>query len=508
MVEPAKPYPAVLFSLALPSSRFLSSPMYKRYWPVLVIVVVILDTIHTFWQNYHFPLDGDLVPVIFPAEFYSKVLHDPFGWAVLTRNETYASTNRFFAHIATFLYWRQMPHLLQYFTTPIKSLYVASALFSTLCQLLILFALAAYARIGAGIRDHKTYWLAALVLMPLFQTNGFLEQMGITSWAITYTFAYAFPTGLLLLLLWPFYAAACRQEPLHLHPVRAVLLVLLMVVIAFNGPIPIASVAVLLLCIGIYWAWQQWQRLRRDPAQVTTPARSWLSGQAIGLLGILAVLCIYSLYIGRNNAESAQTHTLHDLYKLLLAGFKLELTMDWGLPLLILLIIINAQLTRFLVPYSTDRQRVLHLLRWVGVFALIFILLLPFGGYRPYRPYLIRTDSIQPVLIGLLLAYGVSTTFVLHHLRGRIRGAYVSVLAVFLFVFIYADSGTKISTNNDCEQWTLEQIAQAKEPVVQVSPYCNVLAWGQITDAQYSKLNSEMLQYWGITSSPKLYYQR
>jgi hypothetical protein len=479
----------------------------RRFWSFLLLVFIVLDTALTFWQNYQFPLDGDLVGVVFPSEWHSKVLQDPFGWAVLTKNESYAGTNRFFAHSTMWVYWRQVPHLLQRIVTPIDSLYVASALFNTITQTLLVLLLAAYVRVGAGApRGSWGYWLGVALLVPLFQTTGFYEQMGITNWAITYTSFYAFPTILLLLLLWPFYKAASQQYPLSVQWWQACLLVLLMVLIAFNGPLPIASVAVLLIGIGGYWLWKQARSTSRWPSAGTL-AIGWLSGQAIGLLFVLAMLSAYSLYIGRNNAENTHTHTLAELYQLLPTGFWQELTMQWGLPALILLVIVNAQLIRHAVPTSLHSQRVLVILRWVSWFAVVFIMLLPFGGYRPYRPYLIRGDSIMPVLLGLFFAYGVSTYFLLFQLRGWTRNVYTAVLVCFLAFFIYNDTTLKLPSNNDCERWALDEMSRTPDAVVRVSPYCNILSWGLIYDPKDSELNAGMLHYWGITKVKKPYYQ-
>ncbi|MDQ2794692.1 MAG: hypothetical protein M3Y12_11905 [Bacteroidota bacterium] len=475
--------------------------MNKRYWCALVMVVVALDLLGTYWQNAQLPLDGDLVPIVFPAQWYSQVLHDPFGWAVLTENATYAGTNRFFAHAIMGLYWKQVPRLLQHFTTPVNSLYAASALFNTGVQALVLFALAAYVRLGGGAeRSPWSYWLAAALLFPLFQTSGFYEQMGITNQAITYTFFYGFPLALLLLLLWPFFQAARHNQPLRLPSWRLGCLVLLMVVIAFNGPICIAAVAVLLLGIGAYWAWHRWRGL-------PGAGMPWLGGQTLPLLALLSILSIYSLFIGRNNAENSHTHTLGQLYQLLPTGLYLELKMHWGLPLLLLAVLANAQLVRRLAPATPGRQRVLNSLRWVALFALVFVLLLPFGGYRPYRPYLVRGDSILPVLLGLFYAYGVSTYFLLHQLRGRVKTGYGAALASLLLVFAYADSTTKMQYNNDCQRWALDQIAHSAEPVVRVAPTCTVLSWDILTDYHQTELQANMLHYWGVTTSPKPYYQ-
>lgn len=480
----------------------------KRYWTGLLVAFVLLDILLTFWQAYQLPLDGDLMGVVVPAPFYSKVLHDPFGWGVVARNETYAATNRFFAHATMWQYWRWMPHLLQYITNPINSLYASSALFNTIAQTLLILILGAYIRLGAGLdRGDWGYWVAVALVVPLFQTYGFYEQIGIINWAITYTFFYAFPAGLLLLLMLPFYRAAYYGQPLHLRTWQVVLLILLMVVVVFNGPVVVATVAVLMMGIGIYWAWRQWQATtaRLTPRTITY---GWLSKQALALLALLASLSIYSLYVGRNNAENTHTHTLAELYALLPTGFSNELQLNWGLPLLLLFIVVNSQLINHFVTPSVQRQRVLVIVRWVTAFSVVFILLLPFGGYRIYRPYLIRGDSVMPVLLGLFYAYGVTTCFLLFQLRGRMRSGYLAAVLLFASVFIYEDLVFKMPNNNDCERWALDQIARAPEPVVRLAPFCNVLSWDLIRDYNYSDLNAEMLQYWGVTEEKKLYYHQ
>jgi hypothetical protein len=483
--------------------------MNKRYWSALVLVLVVIDGGFTFWQNYQFPLDGDLVPTVFPAPWYSHILHDPFGWAVLTKNAMYAGTNRFFAHAAMSVYWKRFPHLLQTVFAPIDSLYIASALFNTVIQTAILLGLAAYVRLGGrGKGGAWPYWLAVALLLPLFQTDGFYEQMGITNRAITYTFFYAFPIAMLLALFWPFFKAAQQGTPFRIPLWRATLLVLLMVVIAFNGPIAIAAIAVLLLGIAIYWAWQKW-RVRHTHALFPLALSSnWLSGQAMVLLGILAATSLYSLYIGRNNAENSHTHTLWELYQLLPTGIYLELKLQWGLPLLLGLIMVNAQLLRHATPVSSERQQILKQLRWVGLFALVFALLLPFGGYRDYRPYLVRSDSILPILVGLLYAYGISTYYLLHHLTRKIRLAYIPLLLAFTGTFVYADTTTKMPYNNDCERWAFEQMAQSKEPVVRIATDCTVLSWITTGDYNQTMLQADMLYYWGVTTKKRPYYQQ
>ncbi|UOR03832.1 hypothetical protein MUN82_12835 [Hymenobacter aerilatus] len=464
----------------------------------------------TFWQNYQLPLDGDIVPIVLPVDRCVPVLHDPFGWAVITKNEVYTAPNRFFAHATMGLYWKKVPHFLQTFTNPINSLYISNALFNTVTQTAILFLLASYVQLGVGRGRYRWgIWFAAAILMPLFQMVGYYLQIAIINHANTYTFFYAFPIMLLLVLFWPFYKAAYQQQPFRVQPWQALLLVLLMVVIAFNGPIAVAATAVLLLGIGVYWLQYQWH-LKLNAEASRTLAAGWLSGQAIGLLLVLCLLCLYSLYIGRNEAEATvhTQHTLWELYQLLPLGLYVQTSGQLGLPLLVGLIVLNYQLVRWVVPASFDRTRVLYIIRGIGFFAIIFIILIPFGGYRNYRPYLIRNDSILPVTIGLFFAYGVSSYYLIIQLRSHIRRGYLVLIALVSVFYLYSDAVFQMPVNNDCERWALEQISQSADSIPHIYVSCNVLSWEPTTNPNNSKLIAEMLHYWGVTNTKKMYYQQ
>ena len=480
-------------------------PLFWRYGPALVVLLLALHTGLTYWQHYQLPLDGDLVPTIYPAPWYSPVLHDPFGWTVLTQDAHYAGPNRFFAHASLGWYWKHVPLWLHAVASPISSLYAASALFTAVLQLSIVLGLAAYVYRGGG-RGRGGYWLAVILLLPLFQTAGFYEQLGIINWATTYTFFYTLPTAWLLLLLWPFFAASVRAAPLRVAWWQAVLLVLLMVVVSFNGPVGTAAAAVVVAGIGLRWAWLQRQAAARPwPLAGSRLAVGWLSGQALALLGLLAFLSLYSVFIGRNNAENSHTHTLAELYALLPIGIAKEVVLQPGLPLLLGLLLLNMLLLRRLPP-SAARTRVLAHLRWVGWFAAVFLLLLPLGGYRSYRPYLVRGDSIQPILIGLFYAYAVSSYVLLLQLAGRWRPAYVGAVLAVGVTFAAANLTWRMPRTNECERWSLDQLARAPETEVRLSPYCPVLQWDNQADPHQTELHGLMLQYWGVTDRPKLYY--
>jgi hypothetical protein len=229
--------------------------------------------------------------------------------------------------------------------------------------------------------------------------------------------------------------------------------------------------------------------------------------QPLFLLGFFTFLCLYSLYIGRNEKESlTATLPLWERYMRIPSGIFWQLR-KLGLPILIAVGLINAQLIRRVLPPTAESRQLLRMLKWLGWFALIYILLLPLGGYRNYRPLILRRDSIMPVIIGLMFFYGISTYYLLHHLPARLRRWYVAGVLVVSAIYMNADK-LWIKENNSCERRELEELARSPLPVVPLGYSCTIVAWDKMTDPQYTEHTAQLLHYWGITDSKKLYYQK
>lgn len=477
--------------------------MKKPFLFALLVLFVLVDLGYTFVQCYHVPLEGDLPSIVAGPEC-QQVLGDPFGWAVLTRNEVYIAPNRFFAHAAMVSYFKSVPFALQRFTDPISSVYAACALFGTLVQALLLYVLGVYISGSYGL-GRRRLWLAVALVVPLFQTSGYNDQMGIIEQAITYTFFYAFPMLLLLLLLLPFYRAAYSGQPLRLSWPRRLALVGLMVVLAFNGAIIPGTVGILCLCLVLHWVVEQWQiGARFRPSDWLDRARR-LPRLAPALLGVFAGLCLYSLFLGRNELESVgQELPLWERYARIPAGLAWQYR-KLGMPLLTLAVLANAQLIRRLMPATADSQRVLRTVRWLGLFAAVYLLLLPLGGYREYRALIVRRDSVIPLILGLMFCYGLSTCFLLHHLPARPRRWYLAAVVLFSAIYLNADKRLPTVTNA-CERESLTRLAHATEPVVRLGAGCTVMSWHQIKNPQESESRAQLLEYWGITQGKRLYY--
>jgi hypothetical protein len=397
--------------------------------------------------------------------------------------------------------------------SPVNSLYAACALLRLACHGLLVYGLAA----AVSNRNHvlnQRFLLAAALVTPLLQASGYYGQMGIIDQSITYACFYALPQSLLLLFFLPFLQAALHGTRPRLSGPGYVSLAALAVVLAFNGP-TVAATALLVSPAAVLALW--YQRLAVQP-------RSWSFGQRMrralralppgptALFAWLALLSLYSMYIGRFNSENlwaplppAERYVrlpLGMVYQLLgssaVTGDS-RLAGRFGLPLLLTFLLVNAWFISRRLPAAQGR-RVRVALRWLGVFTLVY-LLLPLGGYREYRPYIVRRDTVLPVLIGLLGGFALSTYFLLGQLRGAARWRYVGAVVVLLVVFTIADKH-RFSNTNACERELFAQLDAAPGPIVRLPATCSMFDWQPLTDYRKSELKGQLLAYWGIIKEP------
>jgi hypothetical protein len=225
------------------------------------------------------------------------------------------------------------------------------------------------------------------------------------------------------------------------------------------------------------------------------------------LFGGFVVLSLYSLYIGRNNSENLwATVPIAERYARLPLGVYYQLTGKLGFPLLLLFLLANGWLISRQLPAPLG-AKALTALRWLGLFALVYTLLLPLGGYREYRHYIIRRDSILPIILGMMGCFALSAHYLLTHLPTLARNWYAGAVVGFLAIFTFADK-PRPSDFNTCERQLFAILADSPAPIVRLPGNCTMMDWQPLTDYQLSEVNGRMLQYWGITKTPKLYYQK
>ncbi|MGZ4048883.1 MAG: hypothetical protein ACXVPU_08850 [Bacteroidia bacterium] len=452
------------------------------------------------------PLDGDMAESILPAKNYDKIFADPFGISVITKHSVYPNPNRFFAQWAYMKYFRTIPFVLQNFTNPINSVYLAAAISKTIIYVGILI-LSGFYITGSRTLFKKEFLFAIALIIPLFQINGYCSYMGIIDPSITYTFSYALPCALLLLFYLPFFNTYFYQRTFVTNKILLFLLAALTIIITFNGPL--IPGAVLVIALLYFFHQFMLNNTENKGSPFSQKAFSFFKNipkAYFFFFGFLSILSLYSLYIGRNNSQFIlEQISVSERYSRLPQGFYFLLTRKIGYPLLLIMIGANAYFIN--KNYKTaDGKKILSLLKWIGIFSILYIVLLPLGGYRSYRPNIIRYDSIMPITIALIIFYGLSTYFLITHFKNNSRMIYIVTIIGFSFVYTLADEPEW--GKNKCEINALEKLAASREKIVLLENDCSVLAWEKIKDPRSSELNARLLQFWGITNEEKLYYQK
>ena len=473
-----------------------------------LLILLLADTIYSFFQFYHTPLYGDIAEIVLPkpGNRYYQILHDPFGLNVLLRNEIYLNPNRFFANWSVSTYFKNIPFVLQKFVKPIESVYLSCAIAKIIFQILIIYLLSVYIGKSKNIL-RSDFIIAASLITPLFQTYGFNRYMGIIDHSVIYSFFYALPMGLLLLFLLPFYNTFYYNSKLRMNYLIKSLWFLLMVVLTLSGPLIPGVVLILCTLVLLNMGMKNFKQMEVG----SIFKRIWFSIKKMRKIVLfyfigISILSIYSLYIGKNNTSNYYvSSTLIQQYSKLYHGI-LNLSIEKSVfPLFLLIIAISVNMILIRKNYKSDEgNKILKLIRWIGIFSIIYILLLPLGGFRIYRPYIIRYDTIMPITIGIIFAFGSTSFYVIKNITGRHKKIYLPFVLIFLMFFTIID-GNKIK-DYECEKKAIETIAQSTDKIVRLDSDCPVMEWHKIYDYKQSEYNAELFYYWNITKEKKYYF--
>jgi len=480
--------------------------MIKRNLHIILILLLLLDICYSFIQHYHTQLDGDIAGGVVPSSDVQKILDNPFGLNVILKNHVYPNPNRFFAHWVMSAYFNNVPFVFQKFVSPVDSIYLSCALAKIIIQISIIFLIAICI---CGIRKilKKEILIAAVLITPLFQTCGYRGYMGIIDPSITYTFFYPLPLIFLMLFFLLYYYAITNKEKNKFSiPIKIYLLVMA-VVLPLSGPLIPGTI--LIVCSLILL--QKWLIYFTQSPKLSSFQKLFLSINKVPkffifIFILLIVISLYSLYIGRNNSINFDNAiSIKDRYLRIPAGLYFQFTQKLGWPLLFLMLAINT-LIIWKKHNQTEGQKILRLLKWIVIFSAFFIFLLPLGGFRTYRPNILRYDTIMPITICLIFIYGISTYFLINNVSTKYKKYYLSGVIIIMLIFTYADKPN--FSENVCERQALETIAQSPEKIVFLKSDCTIMSWEKITDYKDSELNAKLLQYWNVTKEKKLYYQK
>lgn len=441
---------------------------------------------------------------IVPAQDVKPILESPLGIKIFTEHITYPNPNRFFSHYSFYKYFNNVPLFFQNFTSPINSAYLSCGLAKTLIQVIIIVLLSL---LISGSILKLDFLVAAILITPLFQTNGYNKYMGIIDQSITYNFFYALPIILILLYFTPLFLKHFYGLELKRMKYLKYVWIALALTSNLSGPLNPGISLVICLLIFIYYFSQNLNDL--NVKNRYTKIKSAIQNIPYEINFYLIPICIFSLYslfLGRyNSVNIAYKMPLSVLYSRLPEGIYYSFTQKLGFPILFLILIINTLIIRYKFR-NLEGEMLLNIFKWIGIFAVIYILLLPLGGYRFYRPYILRYDTIIPITLSLIFVFGKTTIFILNNFSLKQKYWYIPLVILVLCVFTYSDKPE--FDKNICERNAISQIVGSKEPIVEIDDNCSVLSWSIIENPQESELKTKLLTIWRILDDDKLYYQK
>jgi hypothetical protein len=474
----------------------------------IAFVFLFFDFKHSTLQYSKTPLDGDFANIVLPVSSYQEVLNDPFGLKALCKQEKYSATNRFTAHYVMKVYFDHVPFWLQKIYNPIESLFASVTLAKMLIHLGFLSILSLYLASYLGF-TFKRFIIFTAILSPFLIVNGpYGGNIGFIDFSMTYAFFYTLPIIFLMLFYFPIYRYILGKEDFK-NPIPYILIGSpFLLFLVFFGPL---SAPLLFLINGVlllFFLFQAWKNNDKK-CELSTITLTFKQLNKIVLYFLLLgiFLSFYSFYIGTFNVENDWcTVPLVDRFKVLPIGiFKTFFSIDLGALLFILFILVNFYIV---IKHKPEMKlQIFTLLAFIGLFVICYCLLLPFGGCRSYRPYILRSDTFVPVLTVLLFLLPLSSFLVVSILKKRKQ------LYTYLFFFgalsIYFLSADKLPEyTNDKEKKALYFLAHEDEKHknnIEVPYDCTIVSWTLYDNFEQSKNSSLILYKYGITKNVVLF---
>ncbi len=479
--------------------------MTKKIVYIFFFTLVLADIGYSFFQFYNTPLDRDMSESIVPAYYINPVLESPLGLKIFREKTTYHNPNRFFSHWSLNKYFNTVPLFLQKCFNPIDSVYLSCAIIKIVTQIALIFLLA-FAISGTNNVLKLDFILAAALITPLFQTNGFFTYMGIIDQSTSYVFFYALPTSLLLLYFMPFFLKHYYEKEAKEKKIIRLLWIPLAIVICLSGPLNPGIVLVVTFIILLHHLLKTYSSsTHNDIIKIGIDAIRQIPKDYLFYLIPISIFSLYSLFLGTFNSSTInQQIPLIELYGRIPDGLFYQFTSKLGFPVLFTIIIINIVVIKRKFK-SKEAKRILNIFKWILLFALVYILLLPLGGHRVYRPNVLRYDTIMPITLSMMFLFGHSTLFLIKNITDKQKILYYPL--IIFIAFIFSNSDEKKFDKNNCERMALKQLSETSDKIVKLENDCNVISWTKIENPNDSELNAQMLKILRITKEKTLYYQ-
>jgi hypothetical protein len=473
----------------------------KLLWVLAIVTIICYEFGFATLQYHHTKIDGDFAGIVLPNEWYARVLKDPLGIDALLKQEKYQATNRFTTHYVMRTYFYHVPLLLQKIVDPIESVFLSITIAKLFIHFLFLSVIGLYISILCGF-SWRNWILGSIIISPLLIAHGPFEYyMVFMDTTITYAMFYALPIAVLLIYYLPiFLITALKKRKATLFLVILYLPISLLMVLfgPLSAPLILLTNLLILLFITLNFLIQN----RINSAWRNVVAFLKKEKLLILLLSTGLLTSLYSLYIGQfNNENDVCIVPIPQRYEGLIIGMKSAfLNYKEGILPVLIIIALN-----FIVLHFNKKSSARNYLLLVSViFILLYCILLPLGGCREYRPYILRRDTFLPILAILLILTGYSTLQLFQTVKRRKAVIIILWLLVAYYYWRY-DQMPPNYNDNVREKMNLYQLSKSKEECTILEEDMSIMGWSNFNDCSQSRINSQLIYHYRITDTVRYY---
>jgi len=464
-------------------------------------VFFFFDLKHSCLQYSKTPLDGDFANIVLPVSSYQTVLNDPLALRALIQQEKYPATNRFTTHFLMKVYFDNVPFWFQNIYNPIDSLYASITLAKMLIHIGFLFILSLYLATYFGFSFKKLISFSAIISPFLIVNGPYGSNIGFIDFSITYAFFYTLPIIFLMVFYFPIYRYILKKEefkkPIFYYLFSTPFLLFLVLFGPLNAPLIFIINSFLFLFIIV----DSWKIQNRNFIKTVFLNFKNTNKTVLYFLILGIILSLYSIYIGQFNIENDWcTVPLHERFKVLATGiYNTFLSTDIGAFWMIFLIIVNTFLILLFKP--ENKKTLVKIYFFLVLFIIVYCFLLPFGGCRSYRPFILRSDTFIPNLVVILFLISLTTYKVINVLKFQQHQIfYIFFFGSFCFYFLKYDHLPEYTNDNEKKAlYFLGEKSRTTNQDIEVPFNCPIISWSTYNNFDESKSGSLILYKYGIT---------
>lgn len=461
-------------------------PWLSSIKTIILSCFIMCDLVFSVVSYHQLPIDGDFPRITVPLN-YDYILKDPIGIQAIIKDTTYAGAGRYTCHAAVRFWSKNVFHAVNKFSPdPIESVFLMSALFSILVH--ILFVWLAFKYITIRIKLTVNQKLLVIAMSTSFIQMAYLYySIGVVDQSVTYTFFYAFPLLVLTWNLFPFYRGY-QTGFLKLTIAEWCVMPIVSFALAFSSPLIQPIVILIGLGLGgltFYF---------KHPSLTKIVSSKEFKIQ----FGFLFLACVYAFLVSRHNSENGMLMPISMRYIQLAKGIFFLFTKNSAVLSLLILVVINMLILQ--KQNSLIYHNLFKLLQLLFVASCIYILLLPLGGYRSYRPYVVRYDTFMPITFIMMFYVLLSTILVWTEIaQQNTCWKYRVLIGSFILLFTWLDIPSKFQSNA-CQRIAMHELYASKDSIIYASKKCNLLTWNvaDLSNQDFQWMLTKQFQEWGI----------